>query len=505
MNLEKYPVVRRLLVLAGFVVLGGVGYILLQYSSTLPKRRSPSARGRPVRVLEVKPLEAVPRATGYGVVTAQREWQAIAQVSGAIVEMDENVEVGRVVREGTVLFKIDPGSYEIERNRTQATVQAVRAQAGELKAREESARATLDVEKRSLALAQKDFDRVQAMYKQGLTSSADLDAAERGLLTAQKAVRQLENTIRELPASRRVLEAQLAQQNTGVEGARMDLAHTEVVAPFTMRIQQLNAGLHQAVSSNQVVLVGNGIDVMEVPAQFPVGAIGPLLKRREPATTPVDEAAAQVHTDRDAPAEAAEPTETGDEKKTVQSPTKSDIAPDTTASPSTPERSKQGRGRASAIQALVRLKSHGVERTWNGTFRRFAGVDPATRTMGVVVEVAEPRQRGSGSGPPLLPGLYVEVELRGAKRSDCLAIPRTALHKDIVYVVGERDRLALRTVETELLQEQFVCIVKGLKAGEQVVLTDLSPAVEGMQIIPRPDETASAWLAAVARGETSQP
>jgi hypothetical protein len=148
----------------------------------------------------------------------------------------------------------------------------------------------------------------------------------------------------------------------------------------------------------------------------------------------------------------------------------------------------------------VRLKSQGVERTWNGTFRRFEGIDPATRAMGVVVEVTEPGLRGGG--PPLLPGMYVEVELRGAERPACLAVPRTALHEDIVYVVGKRERLELRAVETDLLQEQFACISKGVKAGEQVVLTELAPAVEGMLIIPRPDETASVWLSAVARGET---
>ena len=106
-KLKDHSVTRRLLVLLGFLALGGVAYALLHVSGAPPKRRPPSARGRPVRVLAVKTMPALPRATGYGVVTAQREWQAIAQVSGAVIEMNENLEVGRVVREGTRLFKID--------------------------------------------------------------------------------------------------------------------------------------------------------------------------------------------------------------------------------------------------------------------------------------------------------------------------------------------------------------------------------------------------------------
>ena len=505
MNLEKHLLARRALTLVGFLLVGVAGFVLLQYSSTSPKRRPPSTRGRPVRVLAAATIDAVPRAVGYGVVTAQREWQAVAQVSGAIVEMDENVEVGRVVDEGTRLFKIDPGSLELERNRTKATVQAARAQVDELKAKEESAKRTLDVEKRSLALVQKDYERIQALYERGLTSSAELEAAERNLLTAEKAVRQLENTIRELPASRKVLEAQLAQQKTGEEGATMDLARTEVIAPFTMRIQQVNSSLHQAVNSGQVVLVGGGTDVMEVPAQLPVGAIGPLLGRRASASAVSENATAAGGDGRDLTAAAgAGMSESAPEKEgepvPIQNPTEAGVPPKESASSGTQARPR--RSRAAAIKAIVRLKSQGIERTWEGRFRRFEGIDPTTRAMGVVVEIPQPRQRG---GPPLLPGMYVEVELRGAERADCLAVPRTALHGDVVYVVGKDERLTLRPIETDLLQEQFACISKGLENGEQVVLTELAPAVEGMQLIPRPDETASAWLSSVARGETSKP
>lgn len=455
---------RRLVVLVGLSAVGVAVYVWLQQSAAAPKHRPPRERGRPVRVLAVQPMEVVPRATGYGVVQAQREWQAVTEVGGRVVAMAEGVEVGRTVPEGTILFKIDPGSYELEKTRTEATVRGVKAQIGEIKAREKSARASLTVEEKVRDMAQKDLERIQSLHQTGAASLLEVETAERAVLAAEKSVQTLENTLVELPASRRVLEATLEQQQVGVEGARIDLAKTEVVAPFTMRIREVSATLHQAVSAGQVVVIGDGIDAVEIPAQMPVGTIGPLLAPR-PGGSP-------------SASDPAEPT------------------------PGLPPRTG---GRAAAIQAIVRLESQGVEAEWNGRFRRFQGVDPTTRTVGIVVEVDEPRRRQSGSGPPLSPGLHVEVELRGSPRAGCLAVPRTAVHQGKIHIADENERLELRDVVVDLLQEDYACISEGLAAGERVVLTELTPAVDGMLLAPRDDDTAAQWLAAAVRAEVQTP
>lgn len=493
------PEHRRWLVLAGFIGLGVAVFALLHYSNAPPKRRPPQDRGRPVRVLELKPMTVVPRATGYGVVTAQRNWQAIAQVAGAIVEMDEDVEVGRIVHQGTRLFRIDPGNYRLEQNRTQATVQAVRAQIAEIEVRENSARASLEVEKKALALARKELDRTLALYENDLTSMAQVETAERGLVTAEKAVRQLENTLMELPASRKVLQAQLAQQQAGVEGARIDLGRTEIVAPFTMRIRELNVSLHQAVSSGQVLLVGDGIDVLEVPAQLPIGSIGPLLgPRTRPPAPPQDGASAS-----DATASAGAPEVTNAARTEAVEDGGEPDEPADASGIDTASRSRRP-SRASAITALIRLRNQGRESTWTGKFRRFQGVDPASRTLGVVIEADGPRRPQDG-GRPLSTGLHVEVELRGREREGCLALPRSALHGDQVWVANGENRLELRSVEVELIQEKFVCLGEGVEPGELLVLTDLAPAVDGMLLAPRRDDTAAEWLAELGRGEASEP
>src|SRR5690606_17537501 len=151
---------------------------------------------------------------------------------------------------------------------------------------------------------------------------------------AEKAVQAIKNTLVELPASRRVLQAQLEELETGVKGAQLELSKTEIVAPFTMRIREANVALHQAVAAGEVLVVGDGVDVVEVPTQLPVGTLGPLLRGRSGGAAPAPNAGA----------------------------------------------------RTSNIEAFVRLETPGVESTWTGRFRRFSGVDPLTRTIGAVIE-----------------------------------------------------------------------------------------------------------------------
>src|SRR5690606_14391526 len=130
-------------------------------------------------------------------------------------------------------------------------------------------------------------------------------------------------------------EAQLEQQKAGVATSQIALAKTEIVAPFTMRLREVNIGPQQVVSAGQVLIVGDGIDVFEIPAQVPVGSLGPLLPPRAPAPE-VEAKAAEVQ--------------------------------------ATPQPS-----RLEAIEAIVRLESQGVDRSWKGKFRRFGGIDPTTR------------------------------------------------------------------------------------------------------------------------------
>ncbi|HVI00366.1 MAG TPA: HlyD family efflux transporter periplasmic adaptor subunit [Enhygromyxa sp.] len=444
---DRKQTILRLVTFVCVTGLGVIAYVWLTHSAEAPKTRAQRERGQPVRVLVVAETAAVPRVTGYGEVAAARSWQGVAEVGGTIIEMDPDVQVGRVIDEGTVLFEIDPEELELEKRRTVASAKGVRAQIAELKAREASAKASLAVEEKVLALAQKELERTDALYRTGNVSQTELEAAEASVLSAQKSVVSLQNTLAELPASRRILEAQLEEVDVGVTGAELVLTRTKIVAPFRMRIAELSVTTGQSVSSGQVLLVGEGLDKLEVTARLPIGGIDPLLPPRG-----------------------------------ERAPAQPDSGP--------PEQPRTGwiERVAEAVTPTVRLHMNSLDASWPARFSRFAGVDPLTRTTGVVVEIDRSQRRAGSRDVRLSSGMHVSVEFVGAPKPGCLALPTDAVHDGVVLVVGEDNRLQRRTIEVAWAQEEFVCLASGVTAGEQVIVSQVVPAVEGMRVIPTVDQ-----------------
>jgi multidrug efflux system membrane fusion protein len=89
-----------------------------------------------------------------------------------------------------------------------------------------------------------------------------------------------------------------------------------------------------------------------------------------------------------------------------------------------------------------------------------------------------------GERPPLLKGMFVEVEFRGREMKDRIVLPLTAIHEGRVYVADKDNRLEIRDVQTEFVQFDDAVISKGVNAGDRVVLSDIIPAIPGMLLDP---------------------
>jgi multidrug efflux pump subunit AcrA (membrane-fusion protein) len=101
------------------------------------------------------------------------------------------------------------------------------------------------------------------------------------------------------------------------------------------------------------------------------------------------------------------------------------------------------------------------------------------------VEVNNPyKDVQPGVKPPLVKGMFVEVEIRGKPVADQLVIPRSALDNQHVYVADAYNRLERRAVQTKPGGASFVIVQSGLQAGERVVISDVSPAISGMLLEP---------------------
>ena len=148
------------------------------------------------------------------------------------------------------------------------------------------------------------------------------------------------------------------------------------------------------------------------------------------------------------------------------------------------------------------VAEHGVGRyAWPGYADRVeTALDEQTRTLDVIVRVPRPftagvpadaRDSGTGSGgggpvpsggPPLLLGMFVEVEIQGIAPDTYFRVRRPALRPgDEVWVV-RGGRVAIVPVRVLQRADDALFVTGPLREGDAVVVGGLQVATEGMAV-----------------------
>jgi RND family efflux transporter MFP subunit len=435
------------------VIAGVAALMALKQSSNPPVQEARQEQARLVRVIRAPSLTVIPTAQGHGSVRPSRTWEAVAQVKGKIVEKQPALQKGAILEAHSLILRIDPADYELAIAQAEADIQATRAQLDELAAKSSNTEASLKIEQAALALNQKELARKRQLVDKGGISRSDLEVQERSLLTQQQSVQAQINTLNLFPSQKALLEAQLARHMATLASARRSLANTEIRLPFTSRIAEVNVEQGQYVREGELLVTADALDKAEIEIQIPITQMSHLVH----ASRPID-----VLT-----------LDPGDALQQI------------------------------GLSATATLQENGLSASWEARFARLSDtLDPKTRTVGVIVEVDEPYANVMpGRRPPLVKGLFVQVTLAGKARPDSLVVPRSALHAGRLYVVNGQQRLEIREVEVEMLQPGFATIAAGLQPGEQVVISDLVPAIQEMLLKPVQDPATEQRLARLAAGE----
>lgn len=121
---------------------------------------------------------------------------------------------------------------------------------------------------------------------------------------------------------------------------------------------------------------------------------------------------------------------------------------------------------------------------WTGRIvRTHASVDQQTRLIYAVAEVEDPYGLGADRGTPMAVGMFVNAEIAGTHSQPAMVLPRLALRSaDKVYVVNADNRLEIRTVEILSTSEETVLVSNGVKVGDKVVTSTIPAAVDGMEV-----------------------
>ena len=263
-------------ILVGIVIL-----IVLVRARQGPEQAAPEERSRAVRVIPVPQVDLVPHVRGYGTVAPGRVWEAVAQVSGKIVQTHPKLDEGQFLPAAATLLRIDPADYELEIAQIQGDIAATQAQLAELDVREQNTRHALAIEKESLLLSEKELQRKRKLVTKGTLPQSDADKERRTVLAQRQSVTGQENTLRLLPVERQSLQAQLARYQAKLDAARLDLERTTVTLPFTARIAQVNVEDNQYVRVGDTLVVADDISVAEVVARISMQRLRNVIETRD--------------------------------------------------------------------------------------------------------------------------------------------------------------------------------------------------------------------------------
>ena len=232
----------------------GIAILLIMVGGKQPPEKA--ERGEPirfVRIVEVATTNFTPVAEGYGSVQPARVWAAVSQVSGRVIEMHPRLRNGGIITAGSELIRIDPDDYQLKLGQAKNEL-------AELNGQGDNAAASLEIEKRNLALAEKEFKRKKKLANQGTVSKSSADETERAMLSSRSLVQNLQNTLSLLPIQRKLLESKITQ-------AERDLADTRISAPFNMRVAGLAVEQQQFVSAGQTLFSGDSLERVEITAR----------------------------------------------------------------------------------------------------------------------------------------------------------------------------------------------------------------------------------------------
>ena len=323
--------------------------------------------------------------TSHGEIKPQTEIDLTAQVSGQIMSISDQFAEGAEFSSQSVLIKIDDRDYKTAVIRAQAQVASAKVNVQE-----------------QLANSKIKKQQWKRKKNQGTPSDYALNKPQ----------------IAEAKALLRAAEADL-------QSANLNLARTEIKAPFKGRVLVENISIGQYVTPATILGHIFSTDIVEV--RLPL-TDSQLVELNLPMGFMANENNAPVVT----------------------------------------------------LSAHVGSQQH----HWQGRIvRTNAAIDQQTRLIYAVAEIINPYHLGADNNTALAVGMYVTANIDSNNSQDTLVLPRLALHNsDKVYVINDESKLEIRQVVVLSTSKDFVHVSNGVEAGEKVVTSPVPTVVDGMEV-----------------------
>ena len=424
--------------------------------------------GYPVKAVEVITVNKIPfraRAIAFGNVEPAVTLNTKAEVSGKISFIHADLKKGASLSKDTVVLRIEPTTFEFSLTESQAVLASSKSTLNQLKVEEKSAKSALVIVQKNLDVELKELERIEALKKKGIVSLSDLDKEKQKVLSLRQQLQDIEGKIASYDSRSNAIKAQIKQSKSQVDKSQDTLGRTEISLPFDARIGAVSVEKGEFVQAGSMLFEALGIQAVEINAQISTKQFRPLVSG--------------LHIIKDEGIDMQTPIVLQAALSSMQ------------------------------LEARVRLVGDASHLTmWEGTLIRLSeSVDPIRDTLGLVVAVDKPYEGIiPGKRPPLLKGMYTSVEFFSPAKPT-LVLPRKAVHQGRVYVATDKNTLSIRPVTILYTQGDMVVLEESenteLESGEQVIISDVIPVMEGMPLKIITARDYEEKLKRAAMGETT--
>lgn len=403
----------------------------------------------PIKAVEVITVKKIPfrvRATAFGHVEPALTINAKSEVSGKISYIHPDLKQGASIKKGTVVLRIEPTTFEISLDQSKAGLAGSQSSLAQLKVEQASTQDALVIAQKKLDVELKELNRLQSLWQQRLIARSALDSEQKNVLSLQQSVQDITGKLASYDSRKALIQAQIKQSKSQVAQNQDTIGRTEILMPFDARIGRVSVEKDEFTTVGNILFEALGLQAVEINAQLPVQQFRPLVASGLAEQSSIN----------------------------LQNPENLQIA-------------------LSSMQLETQVRLIGDSdnaAVWQGELIRLSeSVDPTRNTLGLVVAVENPYQGViPGIRPPLLKGMYTAVDIF-APIKPALVIPRKAIHQGRIYVVSSDNTLSIRPIKILFHQGDLVVISEhdqttGLKEGEQIIISDVIPVMEGMPLKP---------------------
>ncbi|NOQ63740.1 MAG: hypothetical protein GQ582_04445, partial [Methyloprofundus sp.] len=221
-----------------------------------------------VNVIDVKAYQVSPKIIGFGTVEPDILLESKSEVSGRISYVHPQLRHGAILPKGTVIIRIEQEDYQLVLQQAKSLVTSNRAHYKEVQLQKNNIKSDRVLAKKKLKLAQVEYSRIESLVKKHLISKSAGDAEQVKVLRLQQEVQTLNNQLKTLPQQINSAKASLAIAESAVQTQKRNLGRTIITLPFNARITQRAIDENQYIQQGALLFIAQTTDKVLVNAQF---------------------------------------------------------------------------------------------------------------------------------------------------------------------------------------------------------------------------------------------